>query len=99
MMIWIVLGCVVLALALLLLVPVRAKASYSQEGVRLALALGPITIPVVPRPPKTGQEKEKADQGTEKNTPAGEREKPESVKNPVGPRLMEEVPPLSSSHL
>lgn len=58
-MIWIVLGCVVLALALLLLVPVRAKASYSQEGVRLALALGPITVPVVPRPAKRPKKKKK----------------------------------------
>lgn len=59
MMIWIILGCVVLVLALLLLVPVRAKASYSQEGVRLALALGPITIPVVPRPAKRPKKKKK----------------------------------------
>ena len=57
MMIWIILGCVVLVLALLLLVPVRAKASYSQEGVRLALALGPITVPVVPRPAKRPKKK------------------------------------------
>lgn len=78
MMIWIVLGCVVLALALLLLVPVRAKASYSQEGVRLALALGPITVPVVPRPAKRPKKKKKQPKEP-KETPQPEREKTKNL--------------------
>ena len=78
MMIWIVLGCVVLALALLLLVPVRAKASYSQEGVRLALALGPITVPVVPRPAKRPKKKKKQPKEPKK-TPQSEKEKTKNL--------------------
>lgn len=77
-MIWIVLGCVVLALALLPLVPVRAKASYSQEGVRLALALGPITVPVVPRPAKRPKKKKKQPKEPKK-TPQPEKEKDQNL--------------------
>ena len=49
---WMVLGCVVLVLVLLLLVSLCAKAQYAKEGFRLNLAFGPVTIPVYPRPKK-----------------------------------------------
>jgi len=52
MTIWIVLGCVALVLVLLLLTPLRAKADYTQNGFALAVALGPITVPLYPRPKK-----------------------------------------------
>lgn len=63
MTIWIVLGCVALALVLLWWLPLCAKVEYTQKGVGMAVALGPITIPVYPRPKKKGKKpKEKPDQ-------------------------------------
>lgn len=61
---WMVLGCVVLALVLLTLVPLGARGQYSREGFRLDVVVGPVTIGVYPKakkhkPPKKKKEENK----------------------------------------
>lgn len=59
MTIWMVLGCVALALAILLMIPLGAKAEYTQKGFVLAVVLGPISVPVYPRPKKKSKKSKK----------------------------------------
>lgn len=52
MMGWMVLGCGVLLLTLLLLVPVGAQGEYHGDGFAFRLAIGPVTIPLYPKSKK-----------------------------------------------
>lgn len=62
---WMVLGCVVLVLVLLTLIPLGARGQYGQEGFRLDVVVGPVTIPVYPKAKKK-KKKVKAPQETKK---------------------------------
>ena len=59
MTVWIVLGCVTLAVVLLWRMPVGAKVAYDHTGVALAVSVGPVTVPVYPRPKRRGKKLEK----------------------------------------
>lgn len=69
---WMVLGCVVLVLVLLTLIPLGARGQYGQEGFRLDLVVGPVTIGVYPK--------------AKKKSKARKEKKGEPQKKPVPPK-------------
>ena len=67
---WMVLGCVVLVLVLLTLIPLGARGQYGQEGFRLDLVVGPVTIGVYPKAKKKSRaRKEKKGEPQKKPVP------------------------------
>ena len=72
---WMVLGCVVLVLVLLTLIPLGARGQYGQEGFRLDLVVGPVTIGVYPKAKKK-----------KKKSKARKEKKGEPQKKPVPPK-------------
>lgn len=76
MTIWIVLGCVALVLVLLWMTPLGAKVGYDQKGLVLAVSVGPVAIPVYPRPKKKDKKPKKKDRKKKTQAPADLQEKP-----------------------
>lgn len=72
---WMVLGCVVLVLVLLTLIPLGARGQYGQEGFRMDLVVGPVTIGVYPKAKKK-----------RKKSKARKEKKGEPQKKPVPPK-------------
>lgn len=73
---WMILGCVVLVLVLLTLIPLGARGQYSQEGFRLDVVVGPVTIGVYPKAKK--KEKKPKARKEKKGEPQKESAPPKS---------------------
>lgn len=74
---WMILGCVVLVLVLLTLIPLGARGQYSQEGFRLDVVVGPVTIGVYPKAKKKGKKPKarKEKEGEPQKEPAPQKSK------------------------
>jgi hypothetical protein len=71
-----ILGALVLVLALLLLTPLRVRASYDRGAVAVGIRYGPVKIALYPRPEKKKPEKEKAEKA-----PPEKEKKPKAKPN------------------
>ncbi|MCI8497499.1 MAG: DUF2953 domain-containing protein [Clostridiales bacterium] len=79
---WIVTAAVVTVLAVLLLIPVRCEASYSQKKVRAAVKYLFVTVPLAPRP-ESGKKSKKTQQTDQKESGQGQKKKPSALMNMI----------------